>query len=73
MGNEVPKAPNPWRWGGSRFIRCCLLFFLDMPCHLSVCPSLALLPPGGFEFEGAEGSSLYARGHLERVWLYRVM
>ena len=48
-GIEVPKAPHPWRWEGSGS-RVLSALLLDLPCLLSVCPSLALLPPGGYEF-----------------------
>lgn len=60
------QRPPPLEVGRER-IHCavCSSFAHALP---SVCPCLALLPPGGYEFWGAEGS-LYARCHLEGAWL----
>ena len=47
-GTEVPKAPTP---GGGEGADSSVLFALLLDNALpSVCPSLALLPPGHYEF-----------------------
>lgn len=54
-GMRCQRPPTP---GGAKGVDAFVLFALLFGHALSsVCPSLALLPPGGFEFEGAEGSS----------------
>lgn len=52
MRCQRPPTPGG-KEGADSFVLFALLFGLALS---SVCPSLALLPPGGFEFEGAEGS-----------------
>ena len=48
LGDWGAKAPDPWRWEGSGF-KCAVSSSLG---HVlpSVCPSLALLQPEGYEF-----------------------